>query len=236
MNNRFKGRIFWGVVLLSASLLVVACESTPNNRPQSEAQYRVSFTASWNSTTFPTNFPSNPHFSGLIGATHKTSVNLFERGELASAGIELMAETGGKGTLSNEITALINAGTAFNELSGGGNSGEGTVTLTFDVNSSFPVVSLVSMVAPSPDWFVGVNSLRLFDNGDWLQTVSANLVVYDSGTDSEEVFSPTNGDNDTQPEDSITRLTSDPADTDFLNGVHRTNGAFIGTFTFERIQ
>ena len=35
-----------------------------------DARYRVTFQATWSAETHPTNFPANPHFSGLVGATH----------------------------------------------------------------------------------------------------------------------------------------------------------------------
>ena len=82
-----------------------------------EARYRVTFEATWSVATHPTNFPANPHFSGLVGATHDETTRIWERGEVASDGIELMAENGGKSQLLAEIAALIAAGTAYELLS-----------------------------------------------------------------------------------------------------------------------
>ena len=74
-----------------------------------DARYRVTFQATWSAETHPTNFPANPHFSGLVGATHNENNRIWQRGKLASDGIELMAETGGKSQLLAEIDALIEA-------------------------------------------------------------------------------------------------------------------------------
>ena len=67
------------------------------------AQYRVVFDATWSQSTHPTNWPANPHFSGLVGATHNGNVHFWRDGEAASEGIRLMAELGQKTTLLNEI-------------------------------------------------------------------------------------------------------------------------------------
>ena len=64
------------------------------NRQSETATYKLTFTSNWSNTNFPTNYPNNRHFSGLIGLTHNSNVNLFKIGELASAGVVTVAETG----------------------------------------------------------------------------------------------------------------------------------------------
>ena len=58
------------------------------------------------------------------------------------------------------------------------------------------------------------------------------LKTYDAGTDDGVSF--TSGNADTSPKENITLLTSAASDTDFSNGVHRSSGQHIGTFTFKR--
>ena len=106
-------------------------------------------------------------------------------GGLATTGIKDMAELGSKSALSGEIDVAIQAGIARSELSGGGvNPSPASVELVFDVHERFPLVSLVSMIAPSPDWFVGVAGLDLMENGRWRDSVTVELLPYDAGTDS----------------------------------------------------
>jgi hypothetical protein len=88
------------------------------------------------------------------------------------------------------------------------------------------------MVAPSPDWFVGVNSLDLRDeNGQWHQQFTISLEVLDAGTDSGETY--TSEDLDTRPKEAIQLLTTNASDTDFQAGVHRDSNRHIATFRFE---
>jgi hypothetical protein len=60
------------------------------------------------------------------------------------------------------------------------------------------------MVAPSPDWFVGVDSLPLYENGQWRPLITVDLFPYDSGTDSGVFFDSPNA--DTQPREPIAAL------------------------------
>ena len=56
--------------------------------------------------------------------------------------------------------------------------------MTFDIDVDSPLVTHVSMIAPSPDWFVGVNSLSLLEGGSFMSSVVIQLFAYDAGTDS----------------------------------------------------
>tara|TARA_B100002019_G_scaffold99439_1_gene85652 strand:- start:1573 stop:1752 length:180 start_codon:yes stop_codon:yes gene_type:complete len=46
------------------------------------------------------------------------------------------------------------------------NSGVGTISIDIEVNSDFPAVSLATMLAPSPDWFVPCVSVNLLDENN----------------------------------------------------------------------
>lgn len=227
--------------LLASVVLLASCGSDDGDLaterdPNAAATYTVSFESVWDQASFPTNFPSNPHFSGLIGATHSEQVRFWEVGQHASDGIELMAETGSKLTLFAEINDAKDEGKAGFVLSGGGTASPGTVNLEFDINEAYPLVTLVSMLAPSPDWFVGVHDLALFDTiaNDWKDSVSIDLLVYDAGTDTGVQFNSANADK--QPSSNILPLSSEMNDTDFVAGIHRSTGEHVGRMLFTRIR
>ena len=199
----------------------------PAPSPAATARYRVTFDATWSAATHPNMFPGNPHFSGLIGATHREGYRLWENGGTASNGIEAMAERGAKSPVDAEIAQAMTAGRVEHLLSGGGIArSPGTVSLEFDVSLERSWVTLVSMLAPSPDWFVGVSARSLVDNGDWVEELVVDLWVYDAGTDSGETFSA--ADEDTQPRVPIERIATPPLAS---NGVAPP----VGTFTFRRL-
>ncbi len=207
-----------------------------SSQAPSSARYRVTFTTTWSEDLFPTNFPSNRHFSGLIGATHDDQVIFWEPGQLATPGIEDMAETGNKSAFTQEISTSIEAGNTEHILSGGGiSSSSNQVSLEFNINRSFSSITLVSMVAPSPDWFVGVHNLPLYTSDGWIDTLTIALPVYDAGTDDGNRF--TSLDSEPEPHQTIQRLTSEASDTDFVNGLHRQSAeTVIGSFVFERLE
>jgi hypothetical protein len=188
-----------------------------------EVQYEVTFDATWSESTHAA-FPPDPHFSGLIGGTHRQRASFWQVDELATAGIEDMAETGGKSQLQREINSAIKNGSAYSVISGGGvNPAPGVVRTTFSINTSHPRVTLVSMIAPSPDWFVGVEDLLLFQGGRWRAEVRVDLHPYDAGTDSGDDF--TSEDVDTQPQELIQGL----------RGVPFPDEPPLGTFTFRLV-
>ena len=214
-------RVAW----IAAALAVVPGPSTLlwSDGPTPTAEYTARFDATWSAATHPTSFPGNAHFSGLIGGTHTSAVSFWAAGGIASQGMENMAEIGSKTPLDAEVQAAITAGTADGVISGGGISpSPGSVSVSFTMDQDYPLVTLVSMIAPSPDWFVGVAGLALFDNGNWVNEVVVQLLPYDAGTDSGITYTSPN--QDTNPQDPIAVIVTPPAG----------NGVPFGTFTFTR--
>lgn len=186
-----------------------------------EATYTVTFTSTWSEETHPASFPPNPHFSGLVGGSHNDQVTFWEIGDLATPGVESMAETGSKTLLISEVQAAIDAGNAGEVISGGGISpSPGSVASDFTVNRDYPLATIVSMVAPSPDWFVGVSGLNLFDGGAWVTEMTVTLWSYDAGTDSGTSY--TSADDDTNPAEPIALIDTPPIG----------NGVPVGEFVF----
>ena len=190
-------RSFGSAILLVAAFIPAASQlNAQTNQPAtntSTATYQLEFISTWSPTTHPDNFPPGAHYSPLIGATHNESGLLWSVDSLASPGIESMAETGGTATLSAEVEAFQNAGTAMFLVNGPGlNTTPDDAQLTFDISSSHPLFSIVSMVAPSPDWFVGINSINLLDSGNWVDSASVVAYVYDAGTDDGATYTSAN--------------------------------------------
>jgi len=130
-------------------------------------------------------FPGNPHFSPLIGGTHDATVAFWEEGELASLGIQRMAEWGSQSPLDEEVQAAIDSGAAeFILRDDAVPDSPGVAELDFTISESFSLVTLVTMIAPSPDWFVGVSGLELRPGGEWVESLTVTLWPWDAGTDS----------------------------------------------------
>lgn len=203
------------------ALAAVPCSAFPT-------AYELTFTSTWSNASHGTGlgFPPNAHFSRLVGATHSAAVRMWAPGAAASNGIEAMAERGQVDPLVAEMQpqVLPGGGGVFSADTGLAST-PGTGSVRFSVTGLSPLVSAVTMLAPSPDWFVGVDGVPLCENGSY-RDVSVSLVVYDAGTDSGATFAA--ADADTQPRGTIQKLAADP----FL-----VAGQFValGTFQFKRV-
>ena len=175
--------------------------SDPNAPFFSEAVYTLTFQGGWTTDVTPDGVPTGAHFSRLIGAVHNASVSFLESGGTASAGVESMAELGGTSTLESEVQTAIDAdpATALSVLRGSTDTGGvgATQTLNPTLSTAHPRVTLVTMIAPSPDWFAGVSGLPLLNtSGRWLRSHSLNLYPWDAGTAEGTGFSLSNAETD----------------------------------------
>lgn len=200
----------------------------PAPEPQpATARYSVTFDATWSADTHPTDFPSNAHFTRLVGSTHRDGAAFWAPGGIASQGVEDMAERGRTSPLDSIIEGQIANGHAEHLLLGDFVTSPGSTSFEFEASQEHSRVSLVSMVAPSPDWFVGVQGIDLFAGDVWAVEVAVDLYPWDAGTDGGGTYTSPNF--DMVPQDPISELTGPPVEWD--GGV-----APMGTFTFTRID
>lgn len=155
------------------------------------AMYRVTVENYWGPDDYPQDYPDNAHLSLFGGGTHNRAVSFWNPGEAPSRGIQDMAETGRIDILlEEEIRPAITQGTADSTIAHRMFTpppvGDAPGIQTFDIamTENYPLVTLVSMLGPSPDWFVGVSGLSLRDESGWLESLSVDLPLYDGGSKS----------------------------------------------------
>ncbi|XP_026668005.1 spondin-1 isoform X4 [Ceratina calcarata] len=176
-----------------------------------EAKYEVTFEGLWSRNTHPKDFPSKGwliRFSDVIGASHTSDYRFWRYNELASDGLRQVAELGSTRKLESElkrqsehIRTIIKArGVSYPNVTG-------KTFAVFRVDRKHHLMSLVSMLDPSPDWIVGVSGLELcLEDCTWIEHKELNLYPYDAGTDSGITYlSP---DQPTEPQEPIRRITS----------------------------
>ncbi|MBL4590320.1 MAG: spondin domain-containing protein [Phycisphaerales bacterium] len=176
---------------------------------QDQAVYEFEFIAEWSEATHPAaGFPNNPHFSRLTGATHNDQLSLWSPNAIATNGIEVMAESGGTNALRSEVLSHIDNGTADQFLLFGPTPlSPGSTSGTIEVDSNYSLLTLVTMIAPSPDWFVGIHDLDLREGGVWVQEITIDLDAYDSGTDAGVNYTSSNS--NIAPHDPIANLSNE---------------------------
>lgn len=211
-------------LVISFAFAFTSCD----NDDEITATYKITFTGTWTETSHPTDYPSNAHFSALTGLSHNENIKLFEVGILASEGIKIMAEGGNAAVLGEEIDDIIDNGGGFKKIAGSGvGTGTGSTSVTAKVNMDNSHVTIVSMLAPSPDWFIAVQAINLFEDGKFVESKTIEGVVYDSGTDSGATFATPNI--VTAPAENVFIITDTPV------GNGNTVESSYGTFVFEKM-
>ncbi|MEM1331702.1 MAG: spondin domain-containing protein [Planctomycetota bacterium] len=203
--------------------VLVGCCAIGTVSAQPTAEYRVTLDATWSVESHPNAFPPDAHFSPFVGAVHDGTYSMWEPGTTASDGMEDMAETGDTSVLAFEVVRARSQGRATELLRGpfllAGESGGDA----FTAETSHPLLTVVSMIAPSPDWFVGIRGVDLRPGGRWVERLEIELHAYDAGTDSGLDF--LSGDIDTSPRDPIT---------DFAATVPFANTPHVAVLIIER--
>jgi Spondin_N len=207
--------------------LVTSLITASLSAQQGSAVFEATFTATWSKTTHPVSFPSNPHFSPLIGGTHKSTTSFWAPGGIATSGIEVMAETGGTSALRSEIQSAISSGGAKSVVAGSGlGRSPGSVTVRFTAAASHPRFTIVTMMAPSPDWFVGLSGFPLMDKGRWIKQATVAATVWDAGSDNGSTYTSANS--NTSPKKKIAVVTA-------ASGPFKGYSTTVGTWTIKRI-
>ena len=168
-----------------------------------KATFELTFDITWSAQTAPHEFPAaGGHLSRLIGATHRQRYSMFRDGHTASSGLEALAEIGRPDILKAELADAQRrnrVGTIF-ELPRL-DKVPGSMKAIVETTKEYPLLSFVTMLAPSPDWFTGLSAVPLLIDNQWVATADHQLVAWDAGSDSGRTYVAPNA--DTQPRESV---------------------------------
>ncbi|MDC7994734.1 spondin domain-containing protein [Altibacter sp. HG106] len=229
-------KILKTTLLLAFMGCAVSCsndDDTPNTGGDGDgmqniqATYLVTFTPNFTDTAFPDDYPSNPMFSGMVLAVHGEDKAIFQPGTLASDALRVFAEEGESSDLVSDLR-MSGDEDSVDFLVSTYPQSEGPTTaqsVTVTIDPDHTAISFVSSLLPSPDWFVGINTVSMIESTNSLyDELTVNVVAYDAGTDSGTTYD--SSDMPTTPQDPIRLIESAPLG----GGV----GAVIGTLRFER--
>ncbi|XP_065219316.1 spondin-1-like isoform X2 [Planococcus citri] len=148
-----------------------------------EAKYELKFEGMWTRQSHPLYFPGNvwtTRFSDVIGSSHGTSYRFWKESEMASQGLIDFLDNENTTTLeteikSNETRTVIKAkGLRYPNITG-------KTFAVFRVDKNHHLLSIISLIIPSPDWFVGVSGLELCNKTEWIPDKIIDLYPYDLG-------------------------------------------------------
>jgi hypothetical protein len=157
MNNKF-----FKVALLSLPLSLAAASVQAED-------YRVTVT----------NLTKAQYFTPILVAAHKPGHPVYMPGKGASAELEAVAEGGDTSALAAELDASDDV---YDTSSSEGLLAPGeSVTITVKGKKDFRYISLVSMLIPTNDAFIGISGVKVPRKSNSPLTVP--VIAYDAGTE-----------------------------------------------------
>ncbi|PSN57795.1 hypothetical protein C0J52_04358 [Blattella germanica] len=104
--------------------------------------------------------------------------------------MKMFTETGDTDGLEEQSQG---EGGIFDEFNGPSiPKGQGHSETEFFMDGNHTRVSIAIRIVPSPDWFIGLDSLPLCKNGHWIDSISVQAGPMDAGTDSGFTFTAPN--------------------------------------------
>ena len=149
------------------------------------ATYSVTIENNWSQAAHLA-LPSNAHFSPVVAVAHDSGYTLLPIGGKASAGLELLAETGRTEQILEEISQSEAAVSQSVETENQFVLRQPVQQFEITLSEGHPYLSFVSMIAPSPDWVVGVSNLKLYTADAAFSESTQRLPLYAINAGTEE--------------------------------------------------
>jgi len=194
MKRNFK---LFTLVIVALCFSCSSNDDTPSGEGSGgvviQASYKVTFEPDFTTEFHATDYPDDASFDGLFLMAHGNTTSLFTEGSLATPGLKLYAEEGDMSTL-------------ISEHSGGQDENQTTVVSTTDdigptevksftinVTPNTTLLSFVTRISPSPDWYLGMDSFNLVTTENTLvEEATIRLHAIDAGTDEGETYASEN--------------------------------------------
>mmetsp|Transcript_14509 Transcript_14509/g.40350 ORF Transcript_14509/g.40350 Transcript_14509/m.40350 type:complete len:287 (+) Transcript_14509:109-969(+) len=159
----------------------------PSTVPASHSvTYSCTLTNRWSKATHPVLYEGISgiaHWSPPVLVAHSNDYTLWAPGTLASPGVESVAETGSTVQLEKELQIAEDSRTAGATVIGSNQFNGSDPPQTFAdivLTPQFPLLSTITMVAPSPDWFSGFYNVSPITGTNDSSKQAGKMVWYDS--------------------------------------------------------
>ena len=134
-----------------------------------------------------TNLTHGNHFTPLLVSANTSTTHLFQVGEMASSSLRIMAECG---DISSLVTDLGSSADVMENPAGGMLAPGASTTTTLTTSASNTHLSVVAMILPTNDGFVGMDSMEIPTTAG---TYTYYLNGYDAGTEANNELLDTSG-------------------------------------------
>lgn len=174
-------------------------------------------------------------FSPIAGVSHSNRQSFLTVRGFASPPVEEIAETGNNARFLKRANRLMRMRRGVKSVAGAGGPtlpGKGS-SITLEVNCKHSFITVLSMIAPSPDWIVQINNQNTYSSkkSKFRSLITGNLIAYDAGVDSGREFTAPNDpslDIPTEPKKNIAPLVEDDTD--------RFDGRVVGKWIIKKIR
>lgn len=215
------------IALLAAFALITTAQAEqrwpklPSATCQGGYTYNVTVENRMTPNRFNSSIPADGLvFSPLVAISHSSRVSFAIEGAYASPELTEIAMTGDPSTMLQLAEQMRESGSVLGISSLDRPTLPGTSgTLTLQVDCNHPMVTVLAMIAPSPDWIVQVSSKvlvnRYFQTHVFEEAFGGELFAYDAGVDSGGDFTPPQDsglDVPTMPKQNIVPLVQDHTD------------------------
>ena len=197
------GSRWFSLALLAATVLMVpavlagAAGTADASSPSEQRKFSSQFQGKFDTLALATGVavPTGAGFGETVIVAHKCAVSFFSVGNLASAGVQALAEDGSTSDFQAEVTAAVAAGDAQASWTiGAPNSPTGNKNgpSSVPVEDEFSCLTILVKINPTSDWFAGVSAHDLRAGGTWPtpgnnNSIFVDLFPFDAGTlDGEE--------------------------------------------------
>ena len=197
------GSRWFSLALLAATVLMVlavlagAAGAADAGSPSEQRKFSSQFQGKFDTLALATGVavPTGAGFGETVIVAHKCAVSFFSVGNLASAGVQALAEDGSTSDFQAEVTAAVAAGDAQASWTiGAPNSPTGNKNgpSSVPVEDEFSCLTILVKINPTSDWFAGVSAHDLRAGGTWPtpgnnNSIFVDLFPFDAGTlDGEE--------------------------------------------------
>ncbi|XP_063376331.1 spondin-2-like [Cydia fagiglandana] len=174
-------------------------DESPNCSVCEEARYKITFEGLWSYNThrplYPMSNTSTPSFSDIVGASHNKNFKIFIINKEASEGVKTLAEQGNTTVLELDMQEKIGNSVRSIIKATRPRTTNAATSAIFRVNQKYHLVSVVTAILPSPDWFLGASNLELCNARNpntWTPNITYNLYPLDAGTDKGSDFNSAN--------------------------------------------
>lgn len=178
-------------IILALLVLVSSCKKDDEKvialSNDTRYTFSIEFKGFWGADTHPTDYPADAKFSDILLVSHSGSNVLFSEGSKVASWFRDYVKTQNTESFNTFFKESKENGRIEDFVVQAGCGANASTEFEFTATGEHDRVSLISKLSPSPDWFVGINSLDL-NFFEASSSATYILPIYDAGVFSGKTY------------------------------------------------